>query len=363
MIFFLLLLNGLTAQAAEVRLLPELSTSSSVVRLGDIADLKEIAESERSQLAEIALFPAPKLGEVRRVTPQEVRETLNLFGISLEGMHISGATRIKGIAAKPVSETRVEEKQPPETSASFKDVTYPVTSAQAFVEREPEVASTAIDYCVSLLMKHFETQDQVQAVWKITPQFTPEQATQVMRMERPEISGGQAPFLGRQVFAVRDAMRPSQKAVFLKVDVVRQAQAVVARRRLEVGQIIGSDDIEIREVNSQAFPLQALKTESAAVGMEVARMIPEGQIVQSTMVRRVMLTRKGELVTVYSIASGLQVKATARALADAGLGDVITLQAADGSKRYQARVTGPQECMVFVDSPRISASSAAKKFE
>ena len=36
------------------------------------------------------------------------------------------------------------------------------------------------------------------------------------------------------------------------------------------------------------------------------------------------------------------VKATARALNDAGLGDVISLQAADSTKRYQARVTGPQ---------------------
>ena len=56
-----------------------------------------------------------------------------------------------------------------------------------------------------------------------------------------------------------------------------------------------------------------------------------------------------------SVAAGLQVKVSARSLADAALGDVITLQALDSTKRYQARVTGPQECMVFVDAPKVVA--------
>jgi flagella basal body P-ring formation protein FlgA len=70
------------------------------------------------------------------------------------------------------------------------------------------------------------------------------------------------------------------------------------------------------------------------------------------------VVKRGELITVYSVAAGIQVKAAAKALADAALGDVITLESTETRKQFQGRVTAPQEAMVFVDSPKVAGEPA-----
>jgi len=60
---------------------------------------------------------------------------------------------------------------------------------------------------------------------------------------------------------------------------------------------------------------------------------------------------------VYSVAAGIQIKATAKSLADAALGDTILLEGTETKKQFQARVTAPQEAMVFVDTPKVAGDA------
>jgi flagella basal body P-ring formation protein FlgA len=116
--------------------------------------------------------------------------------------------------------------------------------------------------------------------------------------------------------------------------------------------------VELGEVNPVALTTSAVLNLDDAVGKEVKQSIAAGQVIASAAVRRPLVVKRGELITVYSVAAGIQVKAAAKALADAALGDVILLEATETKKQFQGRVTAPQEAMVFVDSPKVAGEPA-----
>jgi flagella basal body P-ring formation protein FlgA len=338
--FLLLVINALTAQGGEVCLKPECVVNGSVVRLSEIASFAN--EHDAAQFGNIALFPAPKAGMERIVAAQEVRETLSLLGYETTPLTIIGSSSVIGATVTVESALVIPVANILTTSATTD------LKAAEYVETR-----TAVDHSVALVSAYLQNKDRTDATWTVTPQFTQAHAKQVADMQQPEISGGKSPYVGRQYFTIRDAAHPLAKAVFLKVDVERIDRAVVARRRLEPGEIVTRDDIELREVSANINSQQAFREEAATVGLEVTRVIPEGQVLQSVQLRRPQMVKKGEIVTVYSVASGLYVKSSARALADGALGDVIMLQSLEGTSKIQARVTGAQEAMIFADSPRV----------
>ncbi|MCA9268982.1 MAG: hypothetical protein KDA41_10955, partial [Planctomycetales bacterium] len=70
-----LLLAG-SACGAEVHLRRDCQCESSLVRLGDVADVFAADEAERAALADIELFPAPAAGRTRLVRSRDVQELL-----------------------------------------------------------------------------------------------------------------------------------------------------------------------------------------------------------------------------------------------------------------------------------------------
>ena len=63
--------------------------------------------------------------------------------------------------------------------------------------------------------------------------------------------------------------------------------------------------------------------------------------------RQPLLVRKGEVVTVYVRASGVQVRTTARSRDNGSHGELINVESLENRKTYFARVTGIQEAEVY----------------
>ena len=177
-------------------------------------------------------------------------------------------------------------------------------------------------------------------------------------MERLEVSGGQAPWSGRQTFTIRDRHSPSSKPITIKADVARIARAVLATRNIAIGTVITADDVELGEINPASLSSTVILELESVVGKEAKRAISAGQTLQTNVLQRPLIVKRGELITVYSLAAGVQIKATAKSLADAALGDTILLEAIETKKQFQARVTAPQEAMVFVDTPKVAGDAS-----
>jgi flagella basal body P-ring formation protein FlgA len=335
----LIVVCTLAAQAGEIRLRSQCQATCSVVRLGEVAELAALAADLHEQLHSLPLFPAPKPGLSRRVTAQDVRETLALHGISLPAVQVTGECEVAGMLGS----------QPIASAVQLAAFDEPPTGALASASEKLALQATA----------YLVTKEEARSHWKVAPLLSAEQAAAIDTMQQPEVSGGQAPWTGRQVFTVRDAAELAAEPLTFKADVTRVIQAVVTTRQLSVGDVIGPGDVELKVVSPLSVTQTALLDVNEAIGREIKRPLPAGQIVHRTAVRHPLMVKKGEQVTVYSVAAGVQVKATAKSLSAGSLGDVIVLQATESKRQFQARVTGPQEAMVFVDTPRVATDTDA----
>jgi len=302
-----------------------------------VAEFVDVRDEDRRELERLPLFPSPQAGLTRTVTAQDVRETMSLYGISLPRLGVSGQCRVEGSDAGEPTPTQFH------------------TAAFSIGDQTPSQPEATNQQLRQRLIAYLQTKERIRTQWKVEPQLNTAQAAAIAEMENPEVTGGQAPWTGRQVFSIRDRNVAGGKSTSFKADVVRVARAVVTRRQLAPGDLIVADDVEVSEVNPLTMTTSTILAADDAIGKEVKQMIPAGQMLVTTSLRRPLVVKRGELITVYSVAAGIQVKATAKALADASLGDVILLEASENKKQFQGRVTAPQEAMVFVDSPKVAA--------
>jgi len=336
-----------SAAAGEIELRGFYQARQPLIRLGNVASFTGIPDDQRRELEQLPLLPAPQQGLSRRVTAQEVRETMSLYGISLPTLRVTGECRVEGTA---------------EAESTTQPMVRPVSLAVK--DGPPEQSQSGTDRLNADLVAYLQTKDRIRTQWKVQSILTKAQSEVIAAIERPEISGGQAPWTGRQVFTVRDRNAAAGgKPTIIKADVERLAQAVVAKRNLAAGEVIASDDIVIDEISPLALSTTVILNLEDAVGKEVKRAIPSGQIMQTHMLQRPLVVKRGELITIYSLAAGVKIKATAKSLGDAALGDVLLLESSETKKQFQARVTGPQEAMVFVDTPKVTVDARPAKTE
>jgi len=339
LIVALIVACALSASAGEVKLRGWHQAKASLVKLGDLAELIDVPDDQRHQVESLPLFPSPRAGLVRRVTAQDVRETMSLYGLSYPTLRVTGECRVEGRSST--------EPERPDVATTSLDV----------AESTNDSLSTAVAHQLrDALIAYLQTKDRIRTEWRVDPLLTAEQAQAIATFKTLEVSGGHAPWTGRQFFTVRERAA-SSKPVSFNVDVQRVARAVATTRHLAAGDVIGPADVELAEVNPLSLSTTVVLNVDDALGKETKRAIPAGQIVQTSMLQRPLVVKRGELVAVYSLAAGVQVKATAKSLGDGALGDVILLEATENNKRFQARVTAPQEAMVFVDTPSVAAEN------
>lgn len=78
-----------------------------------------------------------------------------------------------------------------------------------------------------------------------------------------------------------------------------------------------------------------------AVGRVARGALSRGKVLEATDVQAPLVVKKGELVRVHCVNGSFVLKTTARALADARLGELVTLQPVGGVRTFQARMDAP----------------------
>ncbi len=94
---------GVCAGGAEIRLRAECTSTRTVVRLGDIADVVACQPDQARSLADIELFPLPPPGEQRFVRAREIQDALWLRGVNLVEHQLSGASQTVVFGPQPAS--------------------------------------------------------------------------------------------------------------------------------------------------------------------------------------------------------------------------------------------------------------------
>lgn len=168
---------------------------------------------------------------------------------------------------------------------------------------------------------------------------------------------------GSAVPARRDNSRPKRQQQNHQPEADTYAVSIVkALRTLPRGALLQASDVELVEgtpTDRAGKVVQAFGSLDEVVGKETTRAIAPGQVLDAGSLRPPLLVQKGEVVTVYARAAGIQVRTTARARDSGSLGDLVTVESLLDRTKYFARVSAVQEVEVYAGA--VSAGPGAQE--
>lgn len=129
-------------------------------------------------------------------------------------------------------------------------------------------------------------------------------------------------------------------------------------RDVAPGETIGAGDLTTIEMPADRLGAQILTSPANVAGQAARRMLRANTPLQTYDVKKPVLIKKGELVTVTYAADGIALTAQGQAQADAGLGDTVPVLNTRSRRTIDARVTGSGAATVVV--PNANAALAAR---
>lgn len=152
---------------------------------------------------------------------------------------------------------------------------------------------------------------------------------------------GQNPFRARSSFKL-EVRRRGQLVLrrYPQVHVEGQAKVHVVRRNISARQEINADDLGTETVPLSRVPAKALGR-FRLVGMLASRRLSVGRIVSRTDLKSPPVVHRGQRVRIELRQASVSVTTAGEALADAAVGQQVTVRNLASGRRLQAWVRGP----------------------
>ncbi len=335
--------------AAEIRILDRVTVEPGIVRLGDIAELYGAPEAITDALADVELFPAPTTEREKTVRSRRVIDILVRRGVDFGEHRISGASRITLVPAEKPEEVAVVPSRPTPRPRAVRLDRDEIVGTEAVVEQSIQ----------RLLNRKVAAQDELEQGdmgWLFDLKLSPQQAGWIYESgNRFSVSGGVAPFTGRQRFEIAAVTATEEVREFtVMVDVKRPRRVVVSKVDLPRGTVILESDVHVELVADLKGREDAATRLEEVVGKEATGSLKAGKPVFVRQVREPILVQRGEVVAVVALAGGIRVETQGKARQDGSQGQLIVVETVPkpGDRRFkrqtfQARVSGNQEVEVF----------------
>ncbi|QDT90987.1 flagellar basal body P-ring biosynthesis protein FlgA [Gimesia algae] len=313
--------DSLHAEILRLKATAEVNTS--VVRLGDIADVLHADPEQVTRMQAMVLQPAPPQGRTQVITISQIRGRLQALGVDLSQLELTGRSQVR------VSTQKVEQE-----SARPQAVT---------TQQDQEQAEQKIQQAMT---------DWIRSSYPDSKQFS-----LTVRLPRDNV---------RQVldnradmfrFAGLDQLLETEQAVGMKLldaqgqvhemriicQLKRIPEILAAKYTLNKGTVVRADDLVwMRPEKSQT----GITDPRLVIGRELTRTVYQSHVMRSQDLIEVPLIRDGAIVTVYARRGGISVRREMRAQGTGGMGDPITLIALEGRDRLMATVTGYNQAEV-----------------
>ena len=342
----LLLCATSTLHAATlVQFKSPVSVASSVIRLGDIADIQDADPSLVTRLQSLSVAPAPSTGKTLQLDFDQIRQRILIQGISLGHLEFTGASVVT-----------IQGGQTDDRRGSR-----PVNVSEVAVRRAEESVERAIAKYVTGVLPDV---GQVSVQVRLTAEQTNHLATS--GSGRLEISGGQLPLSEPQQMVVQFLDRLGQQQHLpVTAQVTPWPMVVVAKGNIARGSTIQPQEIELQQIDPATHQGTWIERLELVAGQETRRSLRGGEPVAIADLRALPLIRKGDLVTVYSRKGGVSVRLVAQAQGDGSLGQTVTLLVKNSKTPLLAKVSGYHEAEIAAPTttttePRPSSNSSAK---
>lgn len=349
--------------AAEINLREQVVSTSSVVRLSDVAEIVTGDSAQQERLGAVLLMPAPAPGTERFLRRREIQDLLAARGEDISQLRFGGAEQIAiGSQAAPVTPKSTRK------SATAAPVLGPV-DRQAVLAAGQMKREVVVDEAVeekfdsataeqvrreleNMIVETLSAQAGRRDGWRVSC-TVPERYLKSVHSSTSALtcSGGEEPWTGRQRFVVSFNTAKGSAQLPIYADVKLSTQVVVAVRPIERGAVITASHVDWQTVDFAAKDNdRRARAESVEklIGLEARQAIKTGAVIYMEDVRAPLLVRKGEEITVKSQSGAIRVRTTVRAVQDGARGELVQVETLDKRDRFDVRVTGTREAAVFV---------------
>lgn len=128
------------------------------------------------------------------------------------------------------------------------------------------------------------------------------------------------------------------------------SQVVIAARPVSRGQTLVADDLRSDSAwlsTGRKLPLTDIPS---LVGQVASRPLQAGQMLVDGDVKPALMVRRGQLVTLHAISGEFSIKTVGRAMSDGRADDLIEVRHPLTQQVYSARVSGPQQAVMLMDT-------------
>jgi flagella basal body P-ring formation protein FlgA len=116
---------------------------------------------------------------------------------------------------------------------------------------------------------------------------------------------------------------------------------VVPAHDIGRGDTIAESDLTYTMVDGAALMSGVVTSMDALTGMETRRLLRAGESLRNDDVRRPIVVKKGQTITMTFSVPGVEVTAMGRAMSEGGIGDTVTVQNSASYRMITATVTAP----------------------
>ncbi len=314
------------ATAAQLRLRSDVHPSGALVLLGDVAEIVANDANEAQRLSATELFPTPSSARKRFLDVHELRDLLLHRKVNLSDVTFSGASRI-------TIHSKASDRHKPDTRARI------IAPAQKR-RTEDRVREAVID--------HLRRQTGTEGPWTVRFSLA---ENQLQVLAAPEatiaVAGGRPPWTGSQSFAIHVDLPEGSSSLAIDTTVTLPPAVIVAARPLTRGTLIREGDIRLDFRSDLRQGDVTFGRLDEVIGLETTQSIAAGEAMVGRQLRKPLLVKSGDAVTVYARSGGIQVRTVARSRESGSLGELVRVESLNDRKSYLARVSGIQKVEVY----------------
>ena len=342
------LVVALPCDAAIIRLRRTAEVDSSLIRLGDIAEVYAESAEADAKLKGTSLQPAPLAGTSIRLTVSEIQSQLSMRGVAAGTLEMEGSSVVLvSRKRKPLSPAKPKVIHPgpstrpqPSTAETPKPVRKTVSRRPLPSELSASDFRLAQDV-VENLVQHYL--DQAAPHWgtpKITPLLATSDAPRILKGRHGNLQILNGRMIDDEHFLLTLAVPETPTKVDqvgVKVRIMRRPRIYVPVRTVSKGEVLQKQDLAQIETDDAR---NGITDPAEIVGRQAVQPLRSGKAIRANQLKQPVLIKRGETVQVISRSGFVRVRAFFIANRDGRLGETIPLEALDGKERLLATVTG-----------------------
>lgn len=132
-------------------------------------------------------------------------------------------------------------------------------------------------------------------------------------------------------------------------------------RSLSSGDILQAEDLTYSQVLVQAVPSDAPRSADDVIGLSVKRPLRTGQAVSTRDLLAPLVIRRDDLVQVTYRDGSIILSLEAKAMANAAVGELVTLQNTSSKKSIEAVATGPGKALIGPEAAQVRRDPSSRR--